>query len=201
LTRWEINDGHTPEVVVDYPDERDYDTWDRNSSLMHFEDEATNLIRTGWAAIPTHIVTEGARTWEDRTGGQITPPLPNVLMGAVVADSTVFDAMVAAFVAAGDKAGYPIPAWRADLDEDGQMTRYSNPAEAPLYHPDGYYNSGAPNEISFLQAWFNGHGITTQQFANYFNLTPAEIAAWMQTHTRDLFTDIVSAEWAKLTGA
>ena len=45
--------------------------------------------------------------------------------------------------------------------------------------------------VTFLSTWLNEHGITNQEFADLFDLQAAEVSAWLQSHPRKQFAQVI----------
>lgn len=189
LTSWAIDEGvNVPKALVDWPHVLGSVTGYDLTGRYRWVEVAVDDVQFLPEARPVRLVTtEGIRQFADRVGGQSIPPSPNVHMIEVVADETVIDAIRAAVIAATPKTGFALPAWATYVGEG-----------VTSFEPDDPYTQA---EVGHIQTWLNAHGITTGAFLNYFEMTGPEVVAWMKSHPRQQFTNILAREWAELQGA
>ena len=191
FTQWSTDAGgvHVPAVSAAYPHQLDPGNPAKTGELGTVWAEIDGLPQqVTRISVTLPVLSEGIRRLADVCGTRQIPPVPNVLMCEVVAEAAVLTAIDADFDAAADKAGTHRIVWAT------AAAPQAGPADTGR-EPDEPFTDA---EITALSQWINAHGITNTQFAAYFDTTPAQVAQWMKSHSRQEFTTRVAAAWATL---
>jgi hypothetical protein len=99
----------------------------------------------------------------------------SVAVGYVIADSATLDAINASRTVA-------IALIRCSLEREG---------DNPLAPRDSFTNG----QVTVLSTWINEHGITNSEFAALFDVAAAQLANWLQTHSRMEFAQQIHARF------
>ncbi len=139
--------------------------------------------------------------------GANVPPDINVLGVKVRAESAVLDSI--------DASGTHVVVWRTDT---------TDPPTPTAKEPESAFDEDVKGEVSAIQTWINGRGVTTTQFVNKLDeflriegllgpgdsaLTANEMSQWMQGNavagkpqlqsgTRRKFTNVINKWWGSL---
>lgn len=148
-----------------------------------------------------------SRIWVDVGSGwqQINtiPAVRRVGMGesGVVQSGVESSMIIAGWPAKGIAAGYILaPSATMGAINAGRNTAIAimrvKVNEADIDHPLEPESPFTSQQVTYLAAWLNAHGVTNSEFAALFGVTAAQLGAWLTSHPRWQFAQVIHDRFA-----